>query len=700
MTADILSTQVICKEPGRYIGWPTVCRTRAGELLAVFSGDRDEHVCPWGKVQLVRSADDGATWSPPATICNHPLDDRDAGIIETRRGTLVVAWFTSLAFEGRLKGDLTDKPVFQQWRQHAAKLSQETRERWLGSWTVRSEDGGRTWDTPARTFGSGPHGMIELADGRLLYVGRRLFHPDTVLSVEESRDDGRSWQRIAAIEVAPEDNIHDFHEPHVVECADGRLVAQFRYHFAVPGKGGYDNLQSYLRQAVSEDGGRTWTVARQDTPPRLSAPPDPPAQRLAAQRLREALPALRRVRLHQPRRRPHLGYGERRVPARRRPERRPRLPRLRRTGRRQHPHRLLPSGPARREDLPDGHPLAHSGVTATMERYVAIDNVCAWPNLTLLPGGDLVATIFNQPSHGGWEGDVECWASADGGRIWTRRGTPAPHEPATNRMNVAAGLAADGALLVLASGWSNRPEPGTHRGHRIPDESDILPMWVCRSADQGRTWTRSNIPLPPPVPELTRLIPFGDIVPLADGTLGVCIYSWSPATNEHHAYFYASADDGRSWTPRGTIRTENINETTPVVLPDGRILLAARTLGDQHLDLLVSADHGATWECRGPLTLGMQHPGNLLLLRDGKILLTYGIRNAGLYGVSARISADGGATWTPPRVLVDFATATDGGYPASLELADGTLVTAYYCNRTPAHQRYHMGVLRWRLDEK
>jgi hypothetical protein len=52
---------------------------------------------------------------------------------------------------------------------------------------------------------------------------------------------------------------------------------------------------------------------------------------------------------------------------------------------------------------------------------VAIDNVCAWPNLTVLRDGTIIATIFNQPCHGLWEGDVECWGSADGGRSWTLR---------------------------------------------------------------------------------------------------------------------------------------------------------------------------------------------------------------------------------------------------------------------------------------
>ena len=58
---EILWTKPICVETNRYIGWPTVCCRANGELLAVFSGDRDEHVDPFGKVQMVRSRDGGET---------------------------------------------------------------------------------------------------------------------------------------------------------------------------------------------------------------------------------------------------------------------------------------------------------------------------------------------------------------------------------------------------------------------------------------------------------------------------------------------------------------------------------------------------------------------------------------------------------------------------------------------------------------
>ena len=68
--ARIYATRIICQQPGRYIGWPTITKTHSGELLTVFSGDRDAHVCPWGKTQLIRSQDNGESWSHPVTINN------------------------------------------------------------------------------------------------------------------------------------------------------------------------------------------------------------------------------------------------------------------------------------------------------------------------------------------------------------------------------------------------------------------------------------------------------------------------------------------------------------------------------------------------------------------------------------------------------------------------------------------------------
>ena len=186
--AEVISNKVICKEPGRYIGWPTIVRTRAGELIIVFSGDRDDHVCPWGKMEMIRSSDSGQSWTDPLVIVNTPLDDRDAGLVETSEGILIVSWFTSVGFEEEEK-----------YQEHGKTISQEVRDQWLGHWTQRSTDSGATWEDPVRSTVSTPHGPIELDDGRLVYLGHCTLDGKGAVAVDESTDRGRSWNVIGAV---------------------------------------------------------------------------------------------------------------------------------------------------------------------------------------------------------------------------------------------------------------------------------------------------------------------------------------------------------------------------------------------------------------------------------------------------------------------------------------------------------------------
>lgn len=41
------------------------------------------------------------------------------------------------------------------------------------------------------------------------------------------------------------------------------------------------------------------------------------------------------------------------------------------------------------------------------KHVIAIENVCAWPNVTLMPDRTIIASVHNQPSHGGMEGEIE-----------------------------------------------------------------------------------------------------------------------------------------------------------------------------------------------------------------------------------------------------------------------------------------------------
>lgn len=258
LKATIHWSKVICRQPGNYLAWPTIARRDNGELLVAFSGDREEHACPYGKTQMVRSSDHGETWSEPETVSTTPLDDRDAGVVVLRSGVVVVSWFTVpswVSVSNFTKIGLYSRPQLTAWSRHLDKVSEEERQKWLGNWTRRSTDGGRTWEPPVDSTATTPHGPIELQDGRLLFVGiDRAIGVGAMLSTE-SVDEGRSWRQIGEVPIPEDDRLGAYSEPCAVELPDGRLVCLWRHQ---PDE--TDVAARYMRQTESDDGGRTWTV--------------------------------------------------------------------------------------------------------------------------------------------------------------------------------------------------------------------------------------------------------------------------------------------------------------------------------------------------------------------------------------------------------------------------------------------------------
>lgn len=257
-------------------------------------------------------------------------------------------------------------------------------------------------------------------------------------------------------------------------------------------------------------------------------------------------------------------------------------------------------------------------------------------------------------------------------------------------MNVAAGRAHDGSLVVLASGWGGT----SFRGR-------ILEPQVCRSTDGGRTWQRTFAVRAPAGTQ--SIIPFGDIVQGPRNILAAAVYSWTipqSSPEKSTAYLLFSKDDGNTWGDDVVIATTDYNETALLRLKSGRWLAVIRTARDAHLDLFTSSDEGRTWSLDGPVTLPRQHPAHLLELSDGRVLMTYGIRERNHYGVGYRVSDDQGRTWGAPEHLVHLEGTTDGGYPSTAQLGDGALVTAYYSNGVVQHRRYHMGAVRWKIPAK
>jgi hypothetical protein len=251
----VTDTKVISLQPEYYIGWPTVTRRSNGELWLAYSGGREGHVCPFGQVQAMTSKDNGETWTWPRVLLDGAIDDRDAGALETDKGTLLVSTFTSLAYEpGLAAGEKSGKwaaDKLARWQGVHNRLSAAERKAELGQWMIRSTDGGTTWSERYPTIVNSPHGPIQLRDGRQLYAGKQLWTGGKRNGICESVNDGKSWDWVTELPVREGDKASEYHELHAVEADNGKIIVHIRNHNK-PNAG--ETLQT-----ESADGGRTWT---------------------------------------------------------------------------------------------------------------------------------------------------------------------------------------------------------------------------------------------------------------------------------------------------------------------------------------------------------------------------------------------------------------------------------------------------------
>ena len=142
-----------------------------------------------------------------------------------------------------------------------------------------------------------------------------------------------------------------------------------------------------------------------------------------------------------------------------------------------------------------------------------------------------------------------------------------------------------------------------------------------------------------------------------------------------------------------------LNETTPLRLSGGDLLACARTFKDQapgneqRLELFRSTDNGASWTREQAVSEPMEHPAHLLELADGRVLLTYGDRTHSSWRSNWPDGSPGKAEF-PNGIKTRI--SSDGGYPATVQLADGRLLTAFYARRTADYDGYQMATVTWR----
>ena len=212
-----------------YFAFPSVCRLWNGEMLAVFYNGT-AHVCPDSKISMVRSTDDGKTWSKPETIIDTPMDDRDPSIMQTKTGRILVSFFTR---DSRTTG--------------AAKESNKVM-------VAISDDRGKTFGKPKHidvgwAWEATSDEILEIKGGRLLCpiygvkAGDATWRAGVAIS-----DDGTTWNAQPASTIAY-DGVIRYEEPALAVVAMGLVVCELRT----------TNADGFIYQSGSADMGKTWS---------------------------------------------------------------------------------------------------------------------------------------------------------------------------------------------------------------------------------------------------------------------------------------------------------------------------------------------------------------------------------------------------------------------------------------------------------
>jgi hypothetical protein len=213
---------------------------RHGRNVAVVFRGSGGHVDPHGRLDMIRSVDDGRTWSARRPIIDGPLDDRNPALGYNTEGDLLLAYsevdsydtlgafvagpgsrYSSVLTRSTDHGVSWSPPIVLdvtpfEWSSPYGKIVNTGRELILpmyGGWhpifdqsakaqeargffafILRSRDGGRTWSTPdiIGQFYAEP-ALLALPGGDLLAALRRLPEDDLVIARWRART--ASWER-------------------------------------------------------------------------------------------------------------------------------------------------------------------------------------------------------------------------------------------------------------------------------------------------------------------------------------------------------------------------------------------------------------------------------------------------------------------------------------------------------------------------
>ena len=207
--------------------------------------------------------------------------------------------------------------------------------------------------------------------------------------------------------------------------------------------------------------------------------------------------------------------------------------------------------------------------------------------------------------------------------------------------------------------------------------------WTLLSEDNGSTWDLMGRG-----PDSVH-----GGVHLASGDVLVASYRESAPNID----IWSASEKDLKWEKRSVFKSTGVvakdsdapgirfGEPHVTQLPTGRVILGLRATsvpyddkGDRNFFYFATSDDdGRTWS-EAHKTEIWGFPPQLLTLSDGRVLCSYSHRREP-YGERVCISEDG-VTWKKENevVLRDDADGVDLGYPHSIELEPGRILTVYY----------------------
>ncbi|MDH3251349.1 MAG: glycoside hydrolase [Ignavibacteria bacterium] len=330
--------------------------------------------------------------------------------------------------------------------------------------------------------------------------------------------------------------------------------------------------------------------------------------------------------------------------------------------------------------------------------YESQSDYCAWPSVCRTADGDLLVLFTRTEEHLGPDGEIVLCRSSDSGSSWH-----APEvifdTPLDDRESGVT-LLADGTILGHI--WSTFHTPGTYEALpplayeepmltrwieyvRRPEYRGAKEMqggWLIMSSDGGSSWS---------TPRRGKDSVHGGIQ-LANGSLLIASYR-----RERDSISVHVADSPfSSWRQIASIASpqpDSLRFGEPHVLQiaSGRVIMMIRVTTRPYDDRdprcvlwgTYSDDDGKTWATPSATPL-WGFPPHLTQLSDGRVLCTYGYRREP-FGQRACISEDG-VHWTLEHevILREDAPNGDLGYPASVELEPGIILSIYYQPNVPA----------------